>query len=144
LTSVLFLRHHHKGTFPYQMSNKLLKVIEQHSYLWIIIDHRLSWGPQVNNICNKETRLIGFLQRNLQNFSQIFQELSFKQFILPVLEYAGAAWNPYHLKDISKLEVVQHRFVLNWPWHRNLRDSISEMLASLNGLHLNNAENAPD
>jgi len=53
---------------------------------------------------------------------------------LPVLEYAAAAWDPYHLKDISKLEIVQHRaarFVLNRRWRRNVRDSISEMLGSL-------------
>ena len=28
----------------------------------------------------------------------IKKELSYKQFILPVLEYAAAIWDPYHLK----------------------------------------------
>ena len=46
-------KHHHKATFLYHMSNKPLKVVEQHSYLGIIIDHHLSWGPQVNHVCNK-------------------------------------------------------------------------------------------
>ena len=84
----------------------------------IIIDHHLSWGPQVNHVCNKATRLIGFLQRNLRNCSRA---LSYKQFILPVLEYAAAIWDPYHLKDINKIEMIQHRaarFVLNRPWRR--------------------------
>ena len=99
------------------VSNKPLKVVEQHSYLGIIIiDHHLSWGPQVNHVCNKATRLIGFLQRNLRNCSSALKELSYKQSILPVLEYAAAIWEPYHLKDINEIEMIQHRaarFVLN-------------------------------
>ena len=97
------------------MSNKPLKVVEQHSYLEIIIDHHLSWGPQVNHVCNKATRLIGFLQRNLRNCSRALKELSYKQFILPVL-LQFAIWDPCHLKDINKIEMIQHRaarFVLN-------------------------------
>ena len=127
-------KHHHKTTFLYHMSNKPLKVVEQHSYLGIIIDHHLSWGPQVNHVCNKATRLIGFLQRNLRSCSRALKELSYKQFILPVLEYAAAIWDPYHLKDINKIEMIQHRaarFVLNRPWRRNMRDSITDMLTSL-------------
>ena len=61
-------------------------------------------------------------------------ELSYKQFILPVLEYAVAVWDPYHLKDTNKMEMVQHRaarFVLNRPWRRNVQYRISEMLESL-------------
>ena len=116
------------------MSNKPLKIVEQHSYLGIIIDHHLSWGPQVNHVCNKATRLIGFLQRNLRNCSRALKELSYKQFILLVLEYAAEIWDPYHLKDINKIEMIQHRaarFVLSRPWRRNMRDSITEMLTSL-------------
>ena len=74
------------------MSNKPLKVVEQHSYLGIIIDHHLSWGPQVNHVCNKATR---FLQCNLRNCSRALKELSYKQFILPVLEYAAAIFGTH-------------------------------------------------
>jgi len=59
------------------------------------------------------------------------KELSYKQFILPVLEYAGAIWDPYHLTDFNKIEMIQHRaprYVLNRPWRRNMQDSITEML----------------
>ena len=134
-----FSKHHHKTKFPYDMSNKALKVVEQNSYLGIIIDYHLSWVPQINHVCNKATRLIVFLQRNLRNYSCALKELSYKQFILPVLKYAAAIWDPYHLKDINKIEMIQHRtarFVLNRPWRRNMRDSITEMLTSLEWLPL--------
>ena len=41
---------------------------------------------------------------------------------------------PYHQNQINKLEMIQHRaarFVLNQPWRRNVRDSISSLLSSL-------------
>ena len=49
------------------MPGKLLNITEQHPYLGIQIDHHLSWRPQVDYICKKAIRLIGFIQRNLQN-----------------------------------------------------------------------------
>jgi len=111
-------KHHYKTTFPYHMTSKLLKVVEQDFYLGIIIDHHLFWKPRINHVCNKATRLIGFLQRNLRKCSRVLKELSYKQFILSVMEYTAAIWDPYHLTDINKIEMNQHRaarFVLNRP-----------------------------
>ena len=51
-----------------------------------------------------------------------------------MLEYAVAVWDPYHLKDTNKMEMVQHRtarFFHNRSWQRNVRDSIGEMQESL-------------
>jgi len=127
-------KHHHKSLFPYSMMGKLLKIVEQHSYLGIQIDHRLSWRPQVDYVCSKATRLIGFLQRNLRNCPRELKELSFKQFVLPVLDYGASIWDPYHYNNINKIEMIQHRaarFVLDRPWRRDIRDSISSMLLSL-------------
>ena len=101
------------------MSNKSLKIVKQYSYLRIIIDHHLSWEPQVNQICNKVTRLLGFLKHNLQNCSQALKELNYKQFIFPEIQYTVAVWDLYHLKDTNKMEMVQHRaarYVLNRPF----------------------------
>ena len=48
-SSILQLsKHHHKNLFPYSMSGKLLKTVEQHSYLGIQIEHHLSWNAQVD------------------------------------------------------------------------------------------------
>ena len=78
---------------------------------------------------------IGFLNRNLRACSKPLKELSYKQFVLPILEYASSVWDPYHQGNINKLEMIQHRgarFVLNQPWQRNIRDSVSLLLQSLN------------
>ena len=54
--------------------------------------------------------------------------------ILPILEYCSPIWDPYQHTSIHKIEMIQHRaarFVLNQPWNRQHRDSISELLQNL-------------
>ena len=132
-------KHHHKNLFPYSMSGKLLKTVKWHSYLGIQIDHHLSWNSHVDYVCSKVTRLIGFLQHDLRNHSKELKELSYKQFVLLILDYASTVWDPYHLHNINKIEVIQCRtacFVLGCPRKRDLRDNITSMLSSLGWLSL--------
>ena len=92
------------------------------------LDHHLSWRPQINYVCNKA---LNFLHRNLRNCPKNLKELSYKQFVLPVLEYAATIWDPYRQNNISKIEMIQHRaarFELSRPWRRNASDSVSSLL----------------
>ena len=88
-------------------------------------------------LCSKATRLIGILQHNLHNCSKEPKELSYKQFVLPALEYAATVWDlyQYRLCNINKKgEMIHHRtafFVLGCPWRRAIKDSITSMLSSL-------------
>ena len=54
------------------MSGQVLRIVEQHSYLGVIIDHQLSWKPHVEYVCGKAMKLIGFLNRNLNNYIQVY------------------------------------------------------------------------
>ena len=85
-------------------------------------------------VCSKATRTLNFLHCNLQNCPKNLKELSYKQFVLPGLDYAVTIWDLYHQNDISKIEMIQHRaapFVLSRPWRRNASDSVSSLLHSL-------------
>jgi len=42
-----------------------------------------------------------------------YKELNYEQFILPVLEYAAPIWDPYHLNDINKIEMMQYRAAID-------------------------------
>ena len=64
------------------MSGQVLKIVEQHSYLGVIIDHRLSWKPHVDYLSGKVMKLIGFLNHNLHACSKELKALSYKQFVL--------------------------------------------------------------
>jgi len=120
------------SSFSYKMCNMPLSIVEEHDYLGIRLHHKLSWTPQINHICSKANRLLGFLKRNLYHAPQHTKEHVYKQLLLPSIEYCSALWDPYHQSDISKLEMIQHRsarFVLNKPWYRGPQnDSITNML----------------
>jgi len=75
-------------------------------YLGVKLDHRLSWRPHIDYVCNKANKLLGFLKINLQSY---FQELSCKKFIISLLEYCAPIWDPYHQSDINKFEMIRHR-----------------------------------
>ena len=82
----------------------------------------------------QKIKLIGFLNCNLRTCSNALKELSYKQLMLQVLDYAATIWDPYHQNQIDKLEMIQHRaacYVLNQPWRSNVRDSINPLLSSL-------------
>ena len=69
------------------MAGERLSTVDQHPYLGVQLDHHLSWRPQINYVCSlKATRTLNFLRRNLRN---CLKELSYKQFVLPVLEYTA-------------------------------------------------------
>ena len=128
---------HSTGNFIYTMYSIPLQVVEQHHYLGVLIDNKLSWTPHMHSICNKANRLLGFLCRNLHHCVSIphLKEHAYKQIVLPSIEYCSTIWDPYQQTSIHKLEMIQHRaarFVLNKPWRKNHRDSITDMLQSLN------------
>ena len=81
-----------------------------------IINKLLSWSPRVDRIRNKANRLLGSPKRNLLNASAHIKEYVYKQLLMPFIEYCSAIWDPCHLSDLNKLEMIQHyaaRFVLN-------------------------------
>ena len=103
--------------------------------LGVCLHHRMSWQPHIDFICNKANYLLGFLHRNLWHCPSKLKECTCKQLILPALDYCSLIWDPHQHKLIYKLEMVQHqatRFVLNKPWSKHYRNSISEMIYKLN------------
>ena len=118
-----------------------LQVVEKHHYLGVLLDSKLSWTPHINSICNKANCLLRFLRRNLHHCPPHLKQPAYKQIILPSIEYCSAIWDPYQQTSIHKLEMIQHRaarFVLNKPWRRNHKDSITDMLIRLKWQSLEN------
>ena len=128
--------HLAKRNFTYKMSDIPLNTVLEHDYLGVCLHHKLSWRPYyVDCMCNKASRLLGFLKRNLYSSPAHIKEYLYKQLLLPSIEYCLAIWDPYHQTDIKKIEMVQHhavRFVLNKSWHKSHNhDSVTEMLTNL-------------
>ena len=80
-------------------------------------------------------RLLGFLRRALHHCPSNLKEHAYKKIVLPSIEYCSTIWDPHQQSSIHKLEMIQHHaahFVLNIPWRRSHRNSITEMLQALN------------
>lgn len=60
--------------------------------------------PDVN--LNEVLDVVG---RNLQNCPRLVRETAYETLVRPTHEYGSAAWDPYHRKDIQKLERVQRK-----------------------------------
>jgi len=60
-------KHLIKSLYCYTILGHTLMLVEQHMYLSVKLDHRLSWHPRIDYVCNKANKLLGFLKRNLQN-----------------------------------------------------------------------------
>ena len=111
-----------------------LCIVDHHSYLGVVLDHKLSWEPHQNYISNKVNRLLAFLNRNLPRANQCLREYSYKQLVLPVLDYCVTIWDPHYQNSIHRIEMLQNRaarfVVFNRPWRRHYHDSVSSMIST--------------
>ena len=63
-----------------------LCIVDHHSYLGVVLDHKLSWEPHHNYISDKVNHLLAFFNRNLPRANHRLREYSYKQLVLPVLD----------------------------------------------------------
>ena len=89
--------------------------------LGVTLSEDLSWTPHVDNTAAKASRTLQFLRRNMSHCTHKVRERTYNALVLPVLNYAVAAWDPYLSRDINSLDQVQRRgarYVSNNYWDR--------------------------
>ena len=124
-------KRYHKSEFLYicmiHMSGQVLKIVEQHPYLGVIIDHQLSWKPHVNYIASYEAKQWNnWINRNLRTCSKPLKELNYKQFVLPVLDYSYFIYlgSLYRLSGLMGFTIFTWSEVQKWH-HRVIMQSTS-------------------
>ena len=93
----------------------------------------MSWQTHVNKTAAKASSTLGFLRRNLYSCTQDVRERTYSMFVLPTLNYASAAWDPYLTGDVNQLEKVQRcgaRYVKN-NYHDRSPGCVINMLRDL-------------
>ena len=116
----------------YILNGTTLKLVEQHTYLGILIHKSLSWHPHIANITNKASKTLNFLKRNLSKCSLLVKASAYLTLVRPLLEYAAAVWDPHYQIDIQLLEKIQRR-AARWVLHDYSRySSVTSMLQHLN------------
>ena len=98
--------------FDYSLNDTSLESKSEVKDLGVYFDSNLNFNFHVNFIVNKALKLLGFIKRILQDFSNIncFKTL-FCSYIRSVLEYACQVWSPFYDQYIQQIERVQKKFV---------------------------------
>ena len=118
--------------YNYILNNHTLAVTDQHTYLGVLIDKRLSWSLHISNIASKASQTLNFLKHNLSKCSTEIKASAYLTMVRPLMEYASAVWDPYYIKDIQQLEKVQRRaarWVLNDYSYMSLVTSMLQQLS---------------
>ena len=97
-----FSNARYKRSFTYTIQGLPLCIVDHHSYLGVVLDHKLSWEAHQNYVSNKVNWLLAFLIRKLPKHNQHLQEYSYKRLIIPVLDYCAIIWDPYYHNAVLK------------------------------------------
>jgi hypothetical protein len=100
----------------YILNGHTLDNVNSQTYLGIELQSNLKWHNHVNKITAKANQMLAFTRRNLYMCPRHIKVAAYQTLVRPHLEYASAAWDPYHKVDIHQIEMVQHRaarFVVN-------------------------------
>ena len=118
--------------YPYMMNNVLIPRVEQHDYLGVTLDRRLSWKPHITKVCTKANRTLGLVKRTLHAAPKQVRKVAYETLVRPSLEYATCAWSPHTQASNKKVEKVQRiaaRFV-SGDYRRD--SSVTSMCKQLN------------
>ena len=114
---------------PIVVDSSPLDKVDSYKYLGVWITSSLNWSAlQIDEICLKARRQIGFLYRSLYGYAGGNTFLSlYLSHVRPHLEYAAVVWDPHQIILINKLENVQ-KFALKAAtkqWKANYDDLLS-------------------
>ena len=128
----------------YTLQGHVLEEVDSAKYLGVHLSNGMTCKTHVNRIADKASGTLGFLRRNLYNCTKEARERSYNTFVVPTLQYASAAWDPYLEGDVEQLERVLRRgakFV-----HKNYRDRtpgcVTKMVNDLGWLPLSDRRRA--
>ena len=115
----------------YFMNGSPLQIVQNHTYLGLNINDKLSWANHINITCTKANQVLGLVRRNFYSCSPHVKDIVYKTIVRPKLEYCASIWDPYQQTYKDKLEAVQRRaarFVCK-EYRRSY--SVSAMIAKL-------------
>ena len=118
--------------FDYHLYGLPLEATCTHPYLGVNLSSDLRWNTHIDSVCKKGMRILGLLKRNLHQCSPSVKSAAYLSLVRPTLSYTSAAWDPYTLRNINKLEMIQRRAV-RFVYNRyTSRDSVTALQKDLN------------
>ena len=104
------------------MHNHVLELIDSAKYLDIIFDSKLSLNHHIQDITKKANNTRQFLQQTLFRCDRATEEMCYKTYVRPTLEYASTVWDPHkgNKSQANLLESAQNEAagfaIFDWSW----------------------------
>ena len=90
------------------LDDLILERVKCFKYLGVILTSDFSWSSQVESICTKSRKLLGFLHRRFYKHAEPSALLQlYHSLVRPHLEYASDVWDPHLQRDIQLIKNVQ-------------------------------------
>ena len=64
----------------------------------------MSFSVYINNICSKASKVLNFINCNLNECYRDVKCIAYQSLVRPILEYSSPVWDPHLNKDIQTLE----------------------------------------
>jgi hypothetical protein len=101
--------------------------------LAVIISSDLKWNSHISKVVKKANSTLGFIRRNLKHCPITCRKTAYQALVRSSLEYSSIVWDPYHTKDVERLEKVQRqaaRFITG-DYHTREEGCVTKMLQDL-------------
>lgn len=106
-----FTRKRDRIVYTYKIDDEPLERCRVLRDLGVIFDEGLTFSDQVENMCARAYRTLGFLTRNTKQLrNDTFQTL-YDSSVRSILEYCAVIWNPSYIKYVNLVENVQRKFL---------------------------------
>ncbi len=111
----------------YTLGGEVLKSTSDAAYLGVTLSNKYgtrssAWKSHIDLVVTRANQRLGFLRRSLRGAPYKMREMAFQALVRSTLEYGGAIWDPTTAKEVSRLEMVQHRGAR---WVRGARGVLS-------------------
>ena len=93
--------------FDYVMDETILKFVETHEHLGIVLVSNNKWSSHIDTIIQSAAKQVSFLKKLKYRFSNNTLKRVYCTYIRPLLEYASEVWDGCNQIDARRLEQVQ-------------------------------------
>ena len=95
----------------YFLGGTELANVESFKYLGVLITRDFDWGQHIDAKCSDTLRTIGLLRRTISSAPEKVKLQAYKTLCRPKLEYAAEVWDPFLVRHVEQLELVQNKAV---------------------------------
>lgn len=92
--NMTFTRKNKLINYRYTLNNTVIDKVNEFKYLSVLYTPELLWKKQVDYVTTKAGKMLIFIHKNSDAFSQSTCELLCKTYVRSVLEYACVVWDP--------------------------------------------------